>query len=312
MIAGPTASGKSSLALQLAAAFSGEIVSCDSVQIYKGLDIGSAKLSPSEQGGIRHHLLDLLEPDQLFTAGEFMEAGRRILNEIRRRGHLPILVGGTGLYLRALLEGLFKGPKRSEPLRQRFRELAQRRGTPGLHRLLKRVDPLSAGRISLQDLPKLIRALEVYWLTSQPLSSQFQSGKESLQGFEILKIGLNPPRAELYAAINQRVEGMFQRGLVDEVQRLVDAGWSKNLKPMQSLGYAQVIAFLEGQLTREAALAETQQGTRRYAKRQLTWFRKEKDIWWVNQFGNNPQACQLITSKVAAWLAGLGFSFPQV
>jgi tRNA dimethylallyltransferase len=286
VILGPTASGKSSLALRLASEFSGEIINCDSVQVYRHLDVGTSKPSLREQAGIPHHLLDFLEPDAVFTAGDFMTRGRQILSEIQSRKKIPLVVGGTGLYLRALLDGLFRGPKRSEDLRRRFLQLAARRGISQLHRLLRRVDPLSAERISPRDKPKLIRALEVFWLTSRPLSEQFLSDKDPLQGFHILKIGLNPPREQLYEAINQRVHQMFERGLADEVKRILDMGFSANLKPLQSLGYAQVLQMLNGSISLEEAITLTQQFTRNYSKRQLTWFRRELDVNWIAGFGH--------------------------
>lgn len=287
IILGPTASGKSGLAIHLASQFNGEIINCDSVQVYRYLDIGTSKTSMGEQAGIPHHLLDFLLPDEVFTAGDFMTAGRQLLEEIKSRGKIPFVVGGTGLYLRALLEGLFQGPKRSEELRHRFYQFSQRHGIARLHRLLCRVDPISAGKISPQDKPKIIRALEVFWLTHRPLSEQHLAGKEPLSGYHVVKLGLNPPRELLYGAINQRVQHMFEKGLVEEVKGILAMGFQPALKPLQSLGYAQVIQHLHQTLTLEEAIRLTQQLTRNYSKRQLTWFRREPGVNWLQGFGNH-------------------------
>jgi len=286
-VVGPTGSGKSCLALELAKRFSGEIVGCDSVQIYKEFNIGTAKLTELQRGQVPHHLIDLVEPDQLFTAGDYGRFGRKIIEDISRRNRLPIIAGGTGLYLRALLEGLFEGPQRSEGLREKLRNLAAQKGSAHLHRVLKKVDPPSALRISPNDIPKLIRALEVFFLTSKPLSQHLRVGTEPLKGYVILKIGLNPPRKLLYQAIDLRVEQMFNAGLVKEVQSLLARGYSSQLKPFQSLGYAQTAAHLRGEFNLEKAISSTQRETRHYAKRQMTWFRKEKEVLWFNDFGSD-------------------------
>jgi tRNA dimethylallyltransferase len=226
-----------------------------------------------------------------------MASGRKILAEIRERGKLPIVVGGTGLYLRALLEGLFRGPQRSEPLRHRLSSLAERKGTPHLHRLLSKVDPLGAGKIAANDRPKLIRALEVFFLTARPLSSQLLEGKEELQGFLQIKLGLTPPRAQLYEAINRRVDRMFQQGLVAEVQAILNQ-YGPVIKPLQSLGYAQVLQYLQGQVSFEDAMEFTRRQTRQYAKRQLTWFRREKEVCWYAGFGHDPEIREKAAARV--------------
>ena len=230
-VVGPTGSGKSNLALEMAKRFSGEIVSCDSVQIYKGFDIGTAKFTEPQRQQIPHHLIDLVEANHLFTAGEYGRVGRKILEDIRRRNRLPIIAGGTGLYLKALLEGLFEGPQRSEELREKFHNRAALKGPAHLHRLLKKVDPASALRISPHDRPKLIRALEVFFLTARPLSYHLRGGRDPLKGYRTLKIGLNPPRGLLYLAIDLRVKQMFQGGLIQEVQSLLARGYPSELKP---------------------------------------------------------------------------------
>ncbi len=301
-VVGPTGSGKSRLALELARTFSGEILNCDSVQVYKYLNIGTAKLSKEEQLGVPHHLMDFLEPDQLFTAGEYVTLGRKVLCEVQQRRRIPVVAGGTGLYLRALLDGLFEGPKRSESFRVRLNELAARKGVSYLHKLLKRVDAVSARQIASRDKPKIIRALEVFFLTSKPLSSHFQGGRDALQGFEILKIGLNPPRTALYQAIDRRVERMFADGLVHEVRTVLARGFGEELKPLQSLGYAQVIRHLRGEIHLTEAVSLAQNETRRYAKRQLTWFRKEKNVAWYEGFGSDPLIQSSVMDRVASFM----------
>lgn len=306
VILGPTASGKSSLALHLAKAFSGEIVNCDSVQVYRYLEIGASKPSHRERAEIPHHLLDVVDPDQLFTAGEYLSQGRAVLAEIRQRRNLPIVAGGTGLYLRALLMGLFDGPKRSEELRQRLNALSESKGIAHLHRLLNRVDPDSADRISVRDKPKMIRALEVFFLTSKPISWHFNAGRKPLQGFKALKIGLSPPKALVYQAINLRVEQMFADGLVSEVQSILERGFSPNLKALQSLGYFQVVRHLQGGLTLTEAEEQTKLKTRQYAKRQMTWFRKEDNVIWFEGFGKDPSVQREVQAIVRSFLGSFG------
>ena len=302
VILGPTASGKSSLALHLAKSFSGEIVNCDSVQVYRSLDIGTSKPTRQERIDVRHHLIDVVDPDRLFTAGDYLVQGRAAVSEIWGRHLLPIVAGGTGLYLRALLAGLFNGPKRSEVLRSRLNKIVGRRGLSHLHSVLHRIDPVSARRISINDKPKVIRALEVFFLTSKPLSWHFDSGRTPLQGFKILKIGLNPPRKSLYEAIDRRVEEMFANGLVEEVQSILNRGFSPGLKALNSLGYAQVVRHLQGELSLAETLDLTQRETRHYAKRQLTWFRKENEVFWFDGFGSNPIVQMSAQSRVQAFL----------
>ena len=302
VILGPTASGKSCLAVHLARDFNGEVVNCDSVQIYRYLKIGTSKLTKPEQAGIPHHLMGILEPDQLFTAGEYLRLGRKVLVEIEQRNHLPLVVGGTGLYLRALLDGLFQGPTRSEGLRKRLSNLAERKGSRHLHRLLDRVDGTSAQKIAINDKPKVVRALEVFFLTSRPLSWHFRSGRDPLRGFDILKIGLNPARQLLYELIDRRVDKMFADGLVDEVKWLLSRGFSPDLKPLQSLGYSRVAQFLQGRICLAEALALTKRDTRHYAKRQLTWFRKENGVVWFDSVGGDPLLQSNVRAQVADFL----------
>ena len=287
-IVGPTAAGKSALAIHLAERFSGEIVNYDSVQVYRGFDIGTGKVPVEERRGIPHHLIDCRDPGEEFTAGDFRREALKVLKEIRERGKLPILVGGTGLYLRALLLGLFEGPPRSEELRARLRGMAERRGRAFVHRLLQRLDPASAGRIDSQDLQKVIRAVEVCLLARQALSGLQARGREPLRGFQCFKIGLNPARNLLWARINERVEQMFMAGLREEVRGLLARPEAPRMKALGALGYRQAGAALRGELTWQEALSETQAATRQYAKRQMTWFRREPEVAWYSGFGNEP------------------------
>jgi len=287
-IVGPTAAGKSALALALAERLDGEIVNYDSVQLYRGFDVGSGKLAPAERRGIAHHLLDCLEPGQVFTAGDYRREALKVLADLRARGKLPIFAGGTGLYLRALFLGLFEGPARSEALRERLRTMVDRRGREFLHRLLVRLDATAAARIQPRDTQKLIRALEVCILARQPLSMLHARGRAILEGFRVIKIGLNPPRAQLYDRINRRGESMFAAGLLEEARAMLGRPDVERIKALGALGYRQACAALEGSVSREEALAATQVATRHYAKRQMTWFRREADITWFEGFGDDP------------------------
>ena len=286
-IVGPTGSGKTALSLALAEHFGGEIVSCDSVALYRGFDIGTAKPDTQERARARHHLLDIRDPAEAFTAGDYAQAARRVVGEIAARGRLPVVVGGTGLYLRAFLDGLFAGPKRSEELRERLRALGRDKGSPHLHRMLVRFDPEAAGKIHPNDAPKLIRALEVCLESRQKMTELWQRGRDPLTGFRILRIGLDPDRAALYERINQRARRMFDSGLVEETERLV-ARHGASITQLQSLGYRQALQVLRGEVDRESAIAAAQQAHRNYAKRQMTWFRREPGVHWLRGFGDDP------------------------
>jgi len=300
-ILGPTGSGKSDLALRVAAEFSGEVVNCDSLQIYRYFDVGTAKLPADQRRGIPHHLIDILDPDQLFTAGEYARMARGVLAEISTRGRLPVVAGGTGFYLRALLDGLFPGPERDQVLRDRLAERERRR--PGsIHRLLGRFDPQAARRIHPNDLPKLMRALEVYLLTRRPVTEIYQEGRDELRGYETLKIGLSPLRERLYARLDQRAEHMFQTGLIEEVRGILTRGFTASAKPFESHGYRQAVQFLNGELNQDQAVFYAQRNTRRYAKRQMTWFRQEPGIEWFAGFGEEPQIQQAIIDRVRGFL----------
>jgi tRNA dimethylallyltransferase len=277
---GPTASGKSSLALFLAAHFDGEIVNCDSLQIYRGFDIGTAKtIAP----GVAHHLFDILEPTELFTAGEYARRATAVVQEIAARGKTPIVVGGTGFYLRALLVGLSPAPERNDSLRER---LDARTGAR-LHRLLQRLDPAAATRIHPNDRPKLIRALEVCVEARRPISDVWAEGRQGLAGFSVVKLGLNPPRVALYERINQRTQQMYEHGLLEEVRALLARGVPPHAKPFQAPGYTEALAVVRGTMTLEEAVDLTQRRTRQYAKRQTTWFRRERDLHFLPGFGED-------------------------
>ncbi len=290
IVLGPTGSGKTALSLALAEGFGGEIVSCDSVAVYRGMELGTAKPTAEERARVPHHLIDVAELDQPFTAGEYSRRARAVLHEIAGRGKLPIVTGGTGLYLRALTEGLFSGPARQEGLRVRLARSRQRHGEPWLHRLLGRLDPASAQRIHPNDTPKLIRAIEVCLAARKPMSAVLASpdqAKDPLTGFRLLRIGLNPPRRELYDRLNQRAKAMFASGLVEETRSLVERYGP--VKALDSLGYRQALAVHAGTMSIQAALEAAQQGHRNYAKRQLTWFRRETGVHWLERFGDETE-----------------------
>ncbi len=301
VVAGPTASGKTALALRLAESFGGEILSCDSVAIYRELDIGSAKPSAEERARVPHHGLDLLRPDEPTTAGDYARYARSSLADMRARGRVPIVAGGTGLYLRALLQGLAPAPPRDEPLRERLRGLAGRRGSAALHRLLRRADPAVAELIHPNDTPKLVRSLEVALLARRPQTEQWSVGREPLAGYRALLLGLEPPRAELYGRINRRAAAMFTGGLLEETAA-IRARYGTGVRSLDSLGYRQASAVLVGGQNLPEAIAAAQQGHRNYAKRQLTWFRKEPGIEWLRGFGDEPETGEEALRRVAAHL----------
>lgn len=302
VILGPTGSGKTALSLELATRLNGEIVNCDSVAIYREFNIGTAKPSPEEQARVSHHLFSVIEPTHYTTAGEYSRLARHVLNEIRGRGKLPIVVGGTGLYLRALIEGLFAGPERSEELRERLRVRAKKGGVAYLHRILKRIDPAVAAKIHTNDAPKLIRAIEVSVVAKRPMSEQWKSGVNPLRGFKILRVGLDPARSELYERINARVQKMFEAGLVEETKALLNK-YGEAARPLQSIGYKQVVQYIQGDLDLRATISAVQQAHRNYAKRQMTWFRREPDVHWLNGFGDDPQVQQSAIKVVQQYLS---------
>lgn len=287
VILGPTASGKTALSLHVAEQLQGEIISCDSVAVYREFEIGTAKPSKQERRRVAHHLIDIAGPQELVTAGGYSRLARQAIADVAARGHLPIIVGGSGLYLRALLEGLFAGPPRSEELRNRLRDRAAERGSDYLHQLLRRLDPAAAQTIHANDVPKVVRALEVSLSARAPMTDLWQHGRDALQGFNILRIGLNPRREALYERINQRAQEMFAAGLLEETRVLADR-YGPVVWPLNSLGYKQAMQHLNGELSLEQAIIAAQQGHRNYAKRQMTWFRREPEVHWITEFGSDP------------------------
>jgi tRNA dimethylallyltransferase len=286
VVLGPTGSGKTALSLALAERFQGEIVNCDSIAMYRDLEIGTAKPTEAERGRAPHHLFDCVDPTGQVTAGEYARQARAVLGDIKRRHNLPIVVGGTGLYLRALLDGLFHGPQRSEELRERLRERARQKPAGYLHRILTRLDRRAAAKIHANDAPKLIRAIEVCLASRVPITEAWKQGQESLQGFHVLRLGLNPDRALLYERLNQRASRMFDSGLIEETQRLLGR-YGHDAWPLQALGYKQAAQLLRGELSRADAIADTQQAHRNFAKRQMTWFRREPEVFWMQGFGTD-------------------------
>jgi len=300
-IVGPTASGKSALALFLAERLGGEIVNYDSLQLYRHFDMGTAKPSEEDRRRVPHHLLDVLEPAEVYSAGEYARRAAGVIGGILERGRLPVLAGGTGFYLRALLQGLFAGPQRDEQLRERLRQRAQARGGY-LHRLLQRLDADSAARIHANDAPKLIRAIEVSLRARRPMSALFREahGQSALADVHALKIGLDPPRRLLYERINHRAARMFEAGLVEEVRSILASGVPPDAKPFESVGYKEALGVVQQRITPAEAIEATQLRTRHYAKRQMTWFRRERDVQWLHGFGDDPAAWQAALD----WLLG--------
>lgn len=274
---GATASGKTALSLALAQHFKGEILSCDSVAVYRHMDLGTAKPTPAERRLVPHHLLDLYDPTEPCTAGDYARHARAVLADLTARNTLPILAGGTGLYARALFDGLFPAPPQDPALRTLLRQRATHRGATHLHRTLTRFDPEAASRIHPNDLPKAIRAIEVSLAARRPISEQWQAGRDGLTGYRILRLTLAPARDELYRRINARAAAMFARGLLEETHTLI-ARFGASCRPFQSLGYAEAAAVLRGELTEPEAIVQAQQGHRNYAKRQTTWFRREAEL----------------------------------
>ncbi len=303
-VVGPTASGKTALTLALAERFAAEIVNYDSVQIYRGFDIGSAKLPREERRGIPHHLLDVIDPQTVFTAGDYAREARAVLDRLRRAGKIAVLTGGSGFYLSALVRGLFAGPTRDASLRKRLERSAARKPAGYLSRLLTRLDPEAAARIHPNDTPKLIRAVEVSLRAGKPMSEQWLESGESLAGYNLLTLGLSPPRELLYARIAARAAAMFAQGLLAEVEGLLASGIGRDARALGSLGYAQCLDCLDGKLSPAEAVEATAQATRRYAKRQLTWFRRrEPETHWFEGFGGAPEAADWACETVQSCFA---------
>jgi tRNA dimethylallyltransferase len=294
ILLGPTGSGKTALSLELAGRFGGEVVSCDSVAVYRGMELGTAKPTVEERRRVPHHLIDVTTPDKAFTAGEYGRMARAALGEIAERGRLPIVTGGTGLYLRALTEGLFAGPARQEQLRERLRASAERHGSGWLHRMLTRLDGETAKRIHANDTAKVIRAIEVCVAGRRPMSEVM--GRDPLTGFRLLRVGLNPPREKLYERLNARCAEMFAAGLVEETRGLQEK--YGEVKALDSLGYRQALGVVKGRLSEDEAVKAAQQGHRNFAKRQMTWFRREPEVKWIAGFGDEAETARAAMALV--------------
>ncbi len=281
-VVGPTATGKSALGLGLAEAFGGEIIACDSTAVYRGLDIGTDKVSPDEQRGIPHHLIDVAGPEETYSAADYSRAASQVVHEVLSRGRVPIVVGGTGLYYRALVRGLFPGPTRDDALRARIGAIAARRGVESLHRWLGRVDPDSARRVQPRDEKRITRALEVYLLTGRPLTDHFADTVSPIAGLDVLTLGVTLPRPMLRERVARRVDAQIARGVVAEVERLIDAGVPESAHAFSGLVYRQVLEMRRGVrdviATRDLIVRENM----RYARRQLIWFRKEPNVIWLD------------------------------
>jgi tRNA dimethylallyltransferase len=303
-VVGPTASGKSALGVWLAERLCGEVVACDSTQLYRGFDIGTAKPSASERCGVPHHLIDVLGPQEEATAGGYRELAFAVLRDLRARRMLPIFTVGTGLYLRAFLEGLAEVPQRSEELRARLRASAEEHPPGHLHHVLEQLDPQTASKVAPADEQKLIRAIEVCLLARKPISELHREGRVPLEGWRALNVGLNPPREKLIERIHSRTDAMFEGGWLGEVKSLLASGTSEDAKPFDFIGYRELRGVLQGKLSLAEAREAIQQATRRYAKRQLTWFRGEQGVRWISGFGDEPT----VRAEAMNWLraAGLG------
>ncbi|MET0501865.1 MAG: tRNA (adenosine(37)-N6)-dimethylallyltransferase MiaA [Candidatus Binatia bacterium] len=282
IVIGPTAVGKSEIVLELAAELDGEIINADSQQVYRQMDIGTAKPTKLQRLSIRHHVIDVVDPDQQFNVAMFRQLATASVNDIRRRHRQPLVCGGTGLYIKALTHGLFVGPAQDPAQRAALNAAAQEHGLSVLYEQLQRDDPTAGSWIHPNDRQRIIRALEIYQLTGKPLSAWQQDHAFSERPFETLKIGLCRDRVELYSLIDQRCDRMIEAGLIDEVKGLLEQGYSSALKPLRSVGYRHIGFFLEGRMTLAEAVSVMKRDTRRLAKRQLTWFRSDEEVRWFH------------------------------
>jgi tRNA dimethylallyltransferase len=299
-ILGPTATGKSALALAVAERYDGEIVNCDSTAVYRGFDIGTDKVDTTARRGVRHHLIDIVDPTDDYTAAQYARDASSVVREIRARGRLPIVVGGTGFYYRALTRGLFPGPGRDAALRQRLMEIESRRGGGFLHRMLARVDPESSARIQVRDLKRVVRALEVFFLTGRPLTAHFAETLSPLPDFDVIAIALRLPAADISDRVVRRVDDQFDRGLLNEIRTLLARGIPETARPFGGLVYRQALEHLRGVRDEPATRALIAQENRRYARRQLIWFRKEPNLSWFD----GPGDCRSTIARVAQFLDG--------
>jgi tRNA dimethylallyltransferase len=297
-IVGPTASGKSTLGIWLAQQLRGDVVVCDSTQLYRGFDIGTAKPTFEARQGVLHHLIDVLEASEETTAGDYRARAIAILEKLRANRRLPIFTVGTGLYLRALLEGLAEMPVRSEPLRQKLREIAAKHGPGHLHKILRRLDAAAGEKIASTDEQKLIRAVEVCLLTRRPLTEVYQSARKPLEGWRAIKIGLSPGKEALWKRVNARTDVMLAQGWMEEVRELLSSGMAADAKPFDFIGYRELRMVLENKLSLEEARMAIQQATRQYAKRQMTWFRREAGVCWLHGSGDHPAIQQAALERI--------------
>ena len=297
-ILGPTATGKSALALAIAERYGGEIINCDSTAVYRGFDIGTDKIAPADRRGIPHHLIDIADPTDEYTAAQFARDAAQVVRDIHARGRLPILAGGTGFYYRALTRGLFPGPGKNAALRGRLESIAERRGVTWLHRMLRRVDADSALRIQPRDLKRLVRALEVYFLTGVPMTTHFAQTESPLPDLDVIAIGLRLPAAQISERVTRRVDEQFARGLVDEIRTLLARGIPETARPFGGLVYRQALEHLHGVRDEAATRALIAQENRRYARRQLIWFRKEPNLVWFEGPGESSSTIASVTSLI--------------
>ena len=302
-ILGPTATGKSALALAVAERYDGEIINCDSTAVYRGFDIGTDKIAVADRRGIPHHLIDIVDPTEEYTAAQYARDAAAVVRDIHARGRLPILAGGTGFYFRALTRGLFPGPGRDIELRQRLETIAGRRGVGFLHRMLQRVDPPSASRIQPRDLKRLVRALEVFFLTGRPLTTHFADTVSPLPDFDVVGVALRLPASQISARVTRRVDEQFERGLLDEIRGLLARGVPESARPFGGLVYRQALEHLHGVRDETATRALIAQENRRYARRQLIWFRKEPNLSWFDgpgEFAGTVAAVQRLIDHYVA------------
>ena len=300
-IVGPTASGKSTLGIEVALKINGEIINCDSVQVYKEIQIATAKVPLDERRGVPHHLIDFVSPDVNYTAGEWAREAANKIEEIENRGRVPLLVGGTGFYLRALRQPFFISPQTDESLRRRLNDLRDKHGPEHLHRLLHRIDPEAAAQLYPRDWPRVQRAIEVFFQTGRSIVDQQPERPEPHESSRRLRIlALNPPRNELYKRINERTEEHFRAGLVDEVRRLLERGFSPTSNALGAHGYRRVVEYLQGFRDLQSAVEQTKLDVRHYAKRQLTWFRHEANVEWFGGFGEENGILRSVLENLAA------------
>jgi tRNA dimethylallyltransferase len=302
-VLGPTATGKSALALAIAERYGGEIVSCDSTAVYRGFDIGTDKIALADRRGVPHHLIDIVDPTEEYTAAQYARDAAAVIRDLHARSRLPILAGGTGFYFRALTRGLFPGPGRDAALRRRLESIAERRGVTHLHRMLTRVDAESALRIQPRDLKRMVRALEVFFLTGRPLTAHFAETASPIADVEVLAIGLRLPAEAISERVTRRVDEQFDRGLLDEMRALLARGVPETARPFGGLVYRQALEHLHGVRDEAATRALIAQENRRYARRQLIWFRKEPNLVWFDGPGESTPTRDAVFRLIDAYVS---------